>query len=261
MAPEEVEPLVLCDVRDGVATVTLNRPAQANTLSEAMMDGLEAAVHAADSDEAVRVIVIAANGKIFCAGHDLAEMQKHNTGENSQAYFASLFARCSSLMLAIGKARKPMIAKVQGAAVAAGCQLVASCDLAYAAAHAKFGVNGINLGLFCSTPSVALSRAVMPKQALELLLTGELIDARRAVEIGLINRAVPATGLDAAVAEIAGAIATKLPEAIMLGKDLFRRQLRLAPEQAYTLAGERMAENIGWDETRALIDAFIARRG
>ena len=253
-----VEALVVREVSGGVATLTLNRPDKANTLSEAMMDALEGAVLAADADEAVRVIVIAARGKIFCAGHDLAEMQGYNTGHNSKVYFEGLFARCSRMMLAIRNANKPVIAKVQGAAVAAGCQLVATCDLAYAASHAKFGVNGVNLGLFCSTPSVALSRAVMPKQALELLLTGKLIDATRAAEIGLINRAVAAEELEATVAAAATAIAGKAPEAIALGKDLFYRQLELDPQSAYVLAGERMAENIGYEATRQQIDKFIA---
>lgn len=250
--------LVLAAVEDGVATLTLNRPDKANTLSEAMMDALEAALLAADADIDVRVIIIAAKGKIFCAGHDLAEIQADNDGHASKAHFEILFARCSRLMLAIRKAKKPVIAKVQGAAVAAGCQLVATCDLAYAALHAKFGVNGINLGLFCSTPSVALSRAVHAKQAMELLLTGRLIDAGRATEIGLINRAVPMEELDAAVAAAAQGIAGKLPDAIALGKELFYKQLTLDSQAAYALAGERMAENIGYDETRVLIDGFVA---
>ena len=179
--------------------------------------------------------------------------------QSSKTCFEELFARCTRLMLSVRNTSKPVIAKVQGAAVAAGCQLVASCDLAYATSHAKFGVNGINLGLFCSTPSVALSRTILPKQALEMLLTGQLIDAQRAVEIGLINRAVQPEALASTVAEVALMIAEKNSDAIALGKDLFRRQLPLSPEQAYALAGERMAENIVWDETRALIDKFIAR--
>lgn len=259
MPSEAGEPLVLQDLKDGVATLTLNRPAQANTLSNALMDQLEACVLAADANAEVRVIVIGSTGRIFCAGHDLAEMQTQNSGAGSKTCFEELFARCSRLMLLLRNTSKPVIARVQGAAVAAGCQLVASCDLAYAASHAKFGVNGINLGLFCSTPSVALSRTILPKQALEMLLTGQLIDAQRAVEIGLINRATAADDLASTVAGVALMIAEKNANAIALGKDLFRRQLPLSPEQAYAMAGERMAENISWDDTRALIDKFITR--
>lgn len=255
MSAEMQQPLLLKDIRDGVATLTLNRPSSANTLSEALMDALEEAVLAADGDESVQAIVVAANGKIFCAGHDLGQMHQHN----DRTYFENLFARCSQLMLAVRNARTPVIAKVQGAAVAAGCQLVASCDLAYAADHAKFGVNGINLGLFCSTPSVALSRTVLPKQAMELLLTGQLIDAKRAAEIGLINRAVPAAQLDETVQDAAKMIANKHPAAIRLGKDLFYRQLDMDEKQAYGLAASCMAENIGFEETQAMISDFLSR--
>ncbi len=242
---------------DGITTLTLNRTETANTLSEAMLKSLEVALHKADSDEATRVIVIAAAGKIFCAGHDLAEMRQHE----DKTYFDTLFARCSKLMLSIRHARKPVIAKVKGAAVAAGCQLVASCDLAYAADHAKFGVNGINLGLFCSTPAVALSRAVQPRQALELLLTGDLITAKRAAELGLINAAFPADQLDAHVMKVATAIAAKQPDAIALGKRLFWQQLQLDEAAAYAKASNCMAENIGLTETQKRIDGFLAKRG
>lgn len=245
--------LVQINVENSVATVTLNRPNEANTLSEAMMDSLENAIGTCATRDDVRVIVIAANGKIFCAGHDLSEMQQRDKID----YFEKLFARCSRMMLAIRHCPKPIIAKVQGAAVAAGCQLVASCDLAYAADHAKFGVNGINLGLFCSTPSVALSRSVLPKQAMELLLTGGLVKADRAAEIGLINRAVASSELDGVVYEAAQTIAQKLPAAITLGKDLFYRQLGMDEQGAYELTGERMAENITFDETRASIRNFL----
>jgi enoyl-CoA hydratase/carnithine racemase len=244
---------VLFDIADHVATLTLNRPDKANALSEEMMDALEARLIEADGNGDVRVIVIAANGKIFCGGHDLAQMRSHE----DDAYFDALFARCSRLMGAIRHAKKPVIAKVQGAAVAAGCQLVATCDLAYAADHAKFGVNGINLGLFCATPSVALSRAVQPRQALELLLTGKLVTAPRAVELGLLNAAVPAADLGATVETAAKAIADKLPEAIELGKDLFWQQLGLNEDEAYKAASAKMVENIGFKDTQAMIDAFV----
>ncbi len=246
---------VLSESAGHVATLTFNRPDKANALSEEMMDALEMLLNEADSDPAVRVIVIAAKGKIFCGGHDLAQMRSHD----EDAYFSALFARCSKLMGAIRNARRPVIARVQGAAVAAGCQLVATCDLAYAADHAKFGVNGINLGLFCSTPSVALSRAVQPRQALELLLTGKLVTAPRAVELGLLNAAVPANELDDVVSNAARAIADKLPEAVALGKDLFWKQLALSVDAAYKSAGAAMVVNMANKDTQALIDGFIAK--
>lgn len=238
-----------------VATVTLNRPDRANALSAAMMDALEDRLLEADADPAVRVIVLSAEGRIFCAGHDLAEVRAETDRDRHEA----LFARCTRMMATVRRV-KPVIARVQGAAVAAGCQLVATCDLAYAAEGARFGVNGIDLGLFCSTPSVALSRAVAPKQALELLLTGRLIDAERAAAVGLVNAAVPAERLDEAVREAARLIAGKLPAAIALGKDLFWRQLDLEPADAYALAGARMADNLTDPQTQALIDGFLARR-
>ena len=238
-----------------VATLTLNRPDQANTLSEDMLGALTREVEGIAADPHVRVVVLAANGRIFCAGHDLREM----SGQEDRAHFEALFSRCSRMMMAIRACPKPVIAKVQGAAVAAGCQLVATCDLAYAAETARFGVSGIDLGLFCSTPSVALSRTVLPKQALEMLFTGRLIDALRAAEIGLINAAVPRDDLDAVVDETASKIAEKLPGAIGLGKELFYRQLEVDVSDAYALAGSRMAENIGDPETRELIGAFLRR--
>lgn len=246
---------VLLSVAGAVATITLNRPDKGNALSLEMMDALEARLLEADRDSSVRVIVLAANGRIFSAGHDLAEMRSHE----DRARHEALFARCSAMMATVRRV-KPVIARVQGAAVAAGCQLVATCDLAYAVETAKFGVNGINLGLFCATPSVALSRAVNRKQAMDLLLTGRLVTAPRAAEIGLINAAVPADALDGAVAEAAEAIAGKLPEAVRLGKDLFHAQIEEDIDEAYTLAGAKMAENMGFPETRALIDGFIAKR-
>jgi enoyl-CoA hydratase/carnithine racemase len=247
---------VLAHLDNHVATLILNRPDKANALSEAMMDALEAELLAADKNQDVRVIVIAARGKIFCGGHDLQEMRGHD----DTAYFEKLFARCTRLMTNIRNAQKPVIAKVQGAAVAAGCQLVATCDLAYAADHAKFGVNGINLGLFCSTPSVALSRAVHPRQALELLLTGKLIQAPRAVELGLLNAAVPLAELDDKVVEVASAIASKLPAAIALGKDVFWQQLGKPEPEAYALTSHCMAQNMEDRDTLDLIDAFLVKQ-
>lgn len=248
--------LVLVDMAGPVATVTLDRPDKANVLSAAMMDALEDAIRAADSDPAVRVIVLTAAGRIFCAGHDLSEM----LAVADKAGHETLFARCSRLMKAIRNAGKPVVAKVQGAAVAAGCQLVATCDLAYAAEGARFGVNGIDLGLFCSTPSVAVSRSVNTKNALELLLTGKLVPATEAERMGLINQAVPPDRLDETVADVAAMIAAKQPEAIAIGKRLFWSQRDLPTEDAYALAGERMAANMWLPETRALIEGFVAKR-
>jgi enoyl-CoA hydratase/carnithine racemase len=244
--------LVLHDLRDGVARLTLNDPERANVLSEAMMAALSQALAAAAADPEVRVIVLGAAGKIFCAGHDLGELDAADAA-------LQLFQRCSQLMLAIGACRAPVIGEVQGAAVAAGCQLVASCDLAYAAESARFAVSGINLGLFCSTPGVALGRAIGRKAASEMLLTGRFIDAARAAELGLINAAVPSDRLGAVVNEAARAIAAKPPEAIALGKAAFRRQMQAPLEEAYAIASAAMAENLGFDSARAGIDGFLKR--
>ena len=247
--------LVFYSAAEGIATVTLNRPDKGNALSRAMMDAIEAAIYHAEEDHDIRVIVLAANGKIFCAGHDLEEMLENEDREWQEAHFA----RCSSLMATIRDCPKPVIAKVQGAAVAAGCQLVATCDLAYAVRSAKFGINGINLGLFCSTPAVALSRAVPRKQALEMALTGKLILAPKAEEIGLINHAVASEDLDDTVLEAARAIASKQPRAIALGKGLFYEQIEVDIDDAYRMAGQRMARNMEFAETRDGIRAFVKK--
>lgn len=245
--------LVLVDINGPVATLTLNRQDKGNALSRAMLDAIGERFAELESDLDIRVVILAAKGKIFSAGHDLAEMRGLNDVEAREA----LFARCSDLMAAIRTSRLPVIAKIQGAAVAAGCQLVATCDLAYASETVKFGVNGINLGLFCATPSVALSRAVAPKHALDLLLTGRLILAPRAAEIGLINAAVPADRLDAAVQETAELIAAKLGPAIDMGKSLFYRQIDVDIDAAYMQAGSVMADNLDFEETQGLIDGFL----
>src|SRR6202049_2086909 len=202
------------------ARLTLNDPARSNVWSEAMMVALDGALAEAAADKRVRVIVLEAAGKVFCAGHDLAELRALDDPRQHE----SLSAKCAALMMAIGACRAPVIARVQGAAVAAGCQLVASCDLAYAAATAQFAVPGITLGLFCSTPGVALGRAVGRKASMDLLLTGRFIDASRAVALGLVNLAVPGEDLDAVIDDTARIIAANPPEAIALGKTTFRRQ-------------------------------------
>ncbi len=249
--------LVQRQIDGPIARLALNDPGRANVLSEAMIEALGAAIAASAADPAVRVVVLAAAGKVFCAGHDLGDLR----ADDDKAGHEALFARCSELMRAIGASPKPVIARVHGAAVAAGCQLVASCDLAYAAEDARFAVSGIDLGLFCSTPSVALSRKVGRGAALEMLLTGRFVGAVEAQAIGLINRATPAADLDRMVDEVAGAIAAKAPEAVALGKALFRAQVEMTAADAYALAGERMAENLSFPAAKAGIDGFLARRG
>jgi enoyl-CoA hydratase/carnithine racemase len=249
------EPLVLTQ-RDGpIGRITLNAPGQANVLSTAMMTALGEALDAFNADPEVRVIVLGAEGRIFCAGHDLAELRADNDIARHQA----LFDQCGELMLKIADGRVPVIARVQGAAVAAGCQLVAACDLAYAVKKAKFAVSGVNLGLFCSTPGVALGRAVSRKTAAEMLLTGRMIDADEALARGLINRAVEPEELDAVINEIAAEIAAKPPETIALGRAVFRRQMEQPLAEAYQIASAAMAENLSFDATRAGIDGFLKR--
>jgi enoyl-CoA hydratase/carnithine racemase len=249
------EPLAPRCTEGAIARVTLNDPSHANALSSAMMTALDVAVVEAIADPAVRVIVLAAAGKIFCAGHDLGELRS----SDDAATHETLFAQCSALMMRIVASPKPVIARVQGAAVAAGCQLVASCDLAFAVDTARFAVSGINLGLFCSTPGVAVARAVGRKDALDLLLTGRFASAAEAVSMGLINRAVPAADLDTAVEAAAAAIAAKPPEAIALGKAVFNRQVEAPLADAYAVASRAMAENLGYASAKAGIDGFLKR--
>lgn len=250
------DPVLLRDDRNGVATLTLNRPRQFNALSAALLDALQSAVDAIAADEAVRVVVIAGAGKAFCAGHDLKEMR----ADPSHVFQQTLFRQCSRFMAALLRMPQPVIARVQGIATAAGCQLVAACDLAVAADDARFAVSGINLGLFCATPSVALSRNVSRKQAFEMLVTGDTIDAQSALRRGLVNRVVPAADLDAEVARLAGAIAAKSPAAIAAGKRLFYRQLEMGVEAAYQLASQTMACNMLEADACAGIDGFINRK-
>ncbi len=250
------DPVLLRDDRNGVATLTLNRPRQFNALSAAMLDALQSAVDAIAADEAVRVVVIAGAGRAFCAGHDLKEMR----ADPSPVFQQTLFRQCSRFMVALSRMPQPVIARVQGIATAAGCQLVAACDLAVAADDARFAVSGINLGLFCATPSVALSRNVSRKQAFEMLVTGDTIDAETALQRGLVNRVVPAADLDAEVARLAGVIAAKSPAAIAAGKRLFYRQLEMGVEAAYQLASQTMACNMLEADACAGIDGFINRK-
>ena len=250
------EPLVLRQDRDGVATLTLNRPSQRNAMSIALMTALQAEFDRIKDDAKVKVVVIAANGPGFCGGHDLKEMRA-NPGR--QAYEA-LFSQCARLMLSIVQLPKPVIARVHAVAAAAGCQLVATCDLAVASQSARFAVNGVNIGLFCSTPMVALSRAIGRKPAMEMLLTGDLIDAETALAYGLVNKVVPDDQLDAAVAELAGKIVAKSPYALSIGKEAFYRQAELGLAEAYAYASQVMATNMLARDAEAGIDAFIAKR-
>lgn len=240
----------------GVVTLTLNRPQQFNALSIGMMAALQDALDAVAQDGSARVVVITAEGKAFCPGHDLKEFKSN---PSLDAYRA-IFAQGARLMVSIQRVPVPVIARVHGVATAAGCQLVASCDLAVAAENATFAVSGINVGLFCSTPGVALARNVATKQAFEMLVTGEFIDARTAQQRGLVNRVVPAESLDAEIASLVDAIVAKPRSAVAMGKELFYRQIECGVEAAYQMAGQTMACNLIDPDAQEGIDAFIAKR-
>ena len=252
----QTPPPVLRDKRDGVVTLTLNRPLQFNALSEATLDALQGALDDLAADAGVRCVVLAAAGKAFCAGHDLREMR----AQPDLAYYQALFARCSTVMQSIQALPVPVIARVHGVATAAGCQLVASCDLAIASQSARFAVSGINVGLFCSTPAVALSRNVCAKRAFDMLVTGRFIDAATAADWGLINEAVPDAELDDAVARKLADIVAKSPAAIRHGKAMFYRQREMALTDAYAYAGDVMARNMMEDDACEGIDAFLEKR-
>jgi enoyl-CoA hydratase/carnithine racemase len=252
----ESAPLVVLDRRGRVAFLTLNRPAQYNALSEQMLAALHSVFDALADDASVRVVVLRGAGKAFCAGHDLKEMKANP----NKAYYQQLFNDCSRLMLRIQTLPQPVIARVHGTATAAGCQLVAMCDLAVAAEDARFAVSGVNVGLFCATPSVALSRNVGRKAAFEMLVTGEFIDAATALKRGLINRCVAADRLDAEIDELAAGIADKPRAVIGAGKALFYRQLEMGIAPAYQLAGEAMACNMIDAAAQEGVAAFIEKR-
>src|SRR5436190_2611763 len=254
---EAEKPLILRsqDAR-GVVTLALNRPQAFNALSEAMLADLQREFDAIASDESVRVVIIAAEGKAFCAGHDLKEMR----ADPSMEYYERLFAQCSEMMLGIQQLPVPVVARVQGVATAAGCQLVAMCDLAVAASSAKFGVSGVNLGLFCSAPGVALSRNILPKAAFEMLVTGELISAEEAKVCGLINRVVEPEQLDAEVEKLVAAIIAKPRIAVALGKEFFYRQIELGIASAYKAAAQTMACNMIDEAALEGVQAFIDKR-
>jgi enoyl-CoA hydratase/carnithine racemase len=254
-APAE-QPILLRSDRDGVVTLTLNRPGQFNSLSQAMLTGLQRTLDDIAADKSARVVVIAGAGKAFCAGHDLKEMRANR----NPGFIRALFDQCSKMMLTLTRMPQPVIARVHGIATAAGCQLVSMCDLAVGSNEARFATSGINVGLFCATPGVGLSRNVSRKHAMEMLLTGDFIDAQRALEYGLVNRVVAADQLDASVLQLAQSIAAKTPVAVAAGKQMFYRQLELGFEQAYALAAETMACNMMADDAAEGVDAFIAKR-
>jgi len=249
-------PVLLRHDAGGIVTLTLNRPEKYNALSEDLMGCLQTELDQVAADETLRVVIIAANGKAFCAGHDLKEMR----ASEDRAVHQALFDRCGRLMMSIHRLPQPVIASVNGIATAAGCQLVANCDLAVATDDARFAVSGINVGLFCSTPAVPLSRNLLRKQAMEMLLTGDFISAREAGARGLVNEVVTAEELESATLALAEKVAAKSAYSIRLGKEMFYKQLPMDLADAYAYASERMACNMDSHDAREGIDAFIQKR-
>lgn len=250
------EPILLRDDADAVATLTLNRPAQRNALSRPMIAALSSALEEIGGNRSVRAVVIAGNGPGYCAGHDLKEIR----ARPDRAFYDLLFAECSRLMTRIVRQPQPVIARVHGIATAAGCQLVASCDLAVASEEARFATPGVNIGLFCSTPMVALSRAVSRKHAMEMLLTGDLMDAQAAWRFGLVNRVVPAAALETETQALAANIAGKSGAVVKIGKEAFYRQLEMGLDEAYGYTSGVIAANMEMRDAEEGVDAFIAKR-
>ena len=255
------ELILLREDISGIAVLTLNRPATRNTLSEAMLEALGDALTAIAHDERVRAVVLAANGPAFCAGHDLKELHRRRSdADHGRGYFKHVMATCSTMMQQIVALPQPVIAAVQATATAAGCQLVASCDLAVAARTAKFATSGINVGLFCSTPMVALSRNVPRKQAMEMLVTGEMVAAEHAERIGLVNRVVEPGREREEALKLARIVSRKSALAIKLGKQAFHRQAEMTLAEAYKYTSDVMVENLLDQDAVEGIDAFIAKR-
>jgi len=255
--------MTLLERRDtnAVAHLTMNAPERLNALSDEMLAALQAEFDTLKDDSSIRAITLSGSGKAFCAGHDLKQMTAGRQSEDGgRAYFADLFDRCATMMQTIQQLPQPVIAQVHGIATAAGCQLVATCDLAVAAEGTRFGVNGVNIGLFCSTPMVALTRNIPRKQAFEMLTTGNFIDATRAENLGLINRVVPHEGLQAETTQLAETIAEKLSAAVKIGKQSFYEQLQMPLDQAYAHAGNIMVENMLYAQTEAGIEAFLNKQ-
>lgn len=250
------QPVLLREDMGGIATLTLNRPQQFNALSSALLIDLQAAIDAIAADTSVRVVIIAGAGKAFCAGHDLKELRSHH----DQTFAKNVFERCSRAMVSLTRLPQPVIARVHGFAFAAGCQLVAQCDLAVASTNAQFATSGVKFGLFCNTPGVALARNISRKQAMEMLLTGEPIDAQTALSRGLVNRIVAPEQLDAEVGQFAQSVLAKPPVAVADGKRMFYQQIEAGLEQAYELATEAMVCNMMTEDAREGIDAFTQKR-
>ncbi|MGV6805080.1 MAG: enoyl-CoA hydratase [Ruegeria sp.] len=244
-----------------IAHLKMNMPERLNALSDEMLAALQTELDALRDDKSIRAVILSGAGKAFCAGHDLKQMTAGRQAEDGgKAYFQDLFNRCARVMMSIQSLPQPVIAQVQGIATAAGCQLVATCDLAVAAEGTRFGVNGVNIGLFCSTPMVALSRNIPRKQAFEMLTTGDFISAERAAELGLINRVVPEMLLKQEALALAEQLATKLGTAVKIGKKAFYQQIQMPLDQAYAYTGEVMAENMLHRDTEEGISAFIEKR-
>ncbi|MEO9651262.1 MAG: enoyl-CoA hydratase [Roseobacter sp.] len=251
---------VVLEIQDGIATVTLNRPSSLNALAEDMLAHLQRIWDDLAENRAAKVVILRGAGDHFCAGHNLKEMTLRRADpDGGSQYFNDLFATCSKMMLSIVQLPQPVIAEVRGIATAAGCQLVATCDLAVAAEDAQFATSGVNIGLFCSTPMVALSRNVTRKQAMEMLLMGNFLSASRAVEIGLINRSVPKNNVSETTYAMARSIADKSPVAIKIGKEAFYRQSEMSLEDAYAYTGATMAHNMMARDATEGINAFIAK--
>lgn len=254
-------PCLLHEVQDGIVTLTLNDPATLNALSDGMLEALQTSINELKTDETARVVILRGTGKAFCAGHDLRQMKAKRAGpDGGAAALKDLFDRCASVMTGLLALPQPVIAQVHGIATAAGCQLVASADMAVAAEGTRFGVNGVNIGLFCSTPMVALSRNIARKQAFEMLTTGEFLTAEKALELGLINRVVAPGALETETRALAERVASKLSAAVRIGKRAFYEQLEMPLSQAYAHTGAVMVANMARDDTAEGIDAFLEKR-
>lgn len=254
--PKSEEQILLREDRDGICTLTMNRPAQMNLLTSEMLSALQDAFERIGKDAGVRVVILAAAGKGFCAGHDIKEIR----ALQDQPRIEQLFAKCSRMMQTITALPQPVIARVQGAAAAAGCQLVAQCDLAVASSAARFTTPGVTWGFFCSTPGVAVARNVSRKRAMEMLLTGDLVDAQKALEWGLVNRVVPAEDLERETETLARRIAEKPPVTVATGKRAFYEQLELGAAKAYELASCAISSSFAHEEGRQGMDAFLEKR-
>ncbi|UWQ05908.1 enoyl-CoA hydratase [Aliiroseovarius crassostreae] len=255
------DPILIRNDAASVATVTLNTPGTLNALSDEMLAALSEELERIGADPTIRAVILAGNGKAFCAGHNLKQMTAARASKDGgKAYFQDLFSRCASMMVQITRMPQPVIAQVHGIATAAGCQLVASCDMAVAAEGTRFGVNGVNIGLFCSTPMVALTRNIPRKLAFEMLTTGEFISANRAAELGLVNHVVPHDALEEETRRLAEKVASKLGAAVKIGKSAFYDQLAMGLEDAYGFTGEVMAQNMMFRDTEEGINAFIEKR-